>query len=95
MKSDDMEACSEALYLLATTVDGVESWLWPCLISALLDSACIASVNNDFICQEYSSCIKFHAYIRLLFFSLSVDHIRATFIISISSKNNTCKFFNK
>lgn len=46
MKSDDMEACSEALYLLATTVDGVESWLWPCLISALLDSACIASVTS-------------------------------------------------
>ncbi|KYN02585.1 PREDICTED: maestro heat-like repeat-containing protein family member 1 [Cyphomyrmex costatus] len=46
IKSDDMEACSEALYLLATTVDGVESWLWPCLISALLDSACIASVTS-------------------------------------------------
>lgn len=48
-KSDDMEACSEALYLLATTVDGVESWLWPCLISALLDSACVASVRNSSI----------------------------------------------
>ncbi|KAG5339130.1 MROH1 protein, partial [Acromyrmex heyeri] len=46
IKSDDMEACSEALYLLATTVDGVESWLWPCLISALLDSACIASITS-------------------------------------------------
>lgn len=49
MKSDDMEACSEALYLLATTVDGVESWLWPCLISALLDSACVASVSNNYL----------------------------------------------
>lgn len=46
IKSDDMEACSEALYLLATTVDGVESWLWPCLINALLDSACVASVTS-------------------------------------------------
>ncbi|EGI58311.1 PREDICTED: maestro heat-like repeat-containing protein family member 1 [Acromyrmex echinatior] len=46
IKSDDMEACSEALYLLATTVDGVESWLWPCLISALLDSACITSITS-------------------------------------------------
>lgn len=45
-KSDDMEACSEALYLLATTVDGVESWLWPCLIKALLDQACIASMTS-------------------------------------------------
>lgn len=49
MKSDDMEACSEALYLLATTVDGVESWLWPCLISALLDSACVASVSKFYL----------------------------------------------
>ncbi|KAL0107180.1 hypothetical protein PUN28_015596 [Cardiocondyla obscurior] len=46
IKSDDMEACSEALYLLATTVDGVESWLWPCLISALLDPASVASVTS-------------------------------------------------
>ncbi|EZA49279.1 HEAT repeat-containing protein 7A [Ooceraea biroi] len=45
-KSDDMEACSEALYLLATTVDGVESWLWPCLINALLDQASVASVTS-------------------------------------------------
>ncbi|KAL6261907.1 hypothetical protein P5V15_006990 [Pogonomyrmex californicus] len=64
-KSDDMEACSEALYLLATTVDGVESWLWPCLINALLDSTCTASVTSvlrslsplatKIICDENSS----------------------------------------
>ncbi|XP_012526722.2 maestro heat-like repeat-containing protein family member 1 isoform X1 [Monomorium pharaonis] len=67
MKSDDdtEDACSEALYLLATTVDGVESWLWPCLISALLDPACVTSVISvlnsltplakKIICDENSS----------------------------------------
>ncbi|XP_024939150.1 maestro heat-like repeat-containing protein family member 1 isoform X2 [Cephus cinctus] len=36
-KSIEAEACEEALHLLATTVEGVEDWLWPLLLSALLD----------------------------------------------------------
>lgn len=43
-KNDNMKQCSTALHLLATTVDDVESWLWPCLINALLDPSCVASV---------------------------------------------------
>lgn len=52
MKNDDSEAHTEALYLLATTVDGAESWLWPCLIDALLDSTYASSVSNDPACVE-------------------------------------------
>ncbi|XP_015183266.1 PREDICTED: maestro heat-like repeat-containing protein family member 1 [Polistes dominula] len=43
-KNDESDAYAEALHLLATTVDGAESWLWPCLIRALLDPACVSSV---------------------------------------------------
>jgi len=64
-----MEACSEALYLLATTVDGVESWLWPCLINALLDPTCIASVSNDPIYLKYIYCTNL---IHLSFFCSQV-----------------------
>lgn len=45
-KDDNMKECSTALHLLATTVNGVESWLWPCLINALLDPSCVASVSD-------------------------------------------------
>ncbi|KMQ97699.1 heat repeat-containing protein 7a [Lasius niger] len=45
-KTDNMKECSTALYLLATTVDGVESWLWPCLINALLDPSYTASATS-------------------------------------------------
>ncbi|KAG7209580.1 hypothetical protein KM043_011242 [Ampulex compressa] len=43
-KNDESGTYSEALHLLATTVDGAESWLWPCLMRALLDPTCKASV---------------------------------------------------
>ncbi|KAK2577321.1 hypothetical protein KPH14_003451 [Odynerus spinipes] len=46
IKNDESEAYAEALHLLATTVEGAESWLWPCLIRALLDPACVASVAS-------------------------------------------------
>lgn len=43
--SEEAEAYQEALYLLASTVEGAESWLWPCLIKALLDTTYAASVK--------------------------------------------------
>ncbi|XP_046813255.1 maestro heat-like repeat-containing protein family member 1 [Vespa crabro] len=46
VKNDESEAYAEALHLLATTVEGAESWLWPCLIRALLDPACVSSVAS-------------------------------------------------
>nr|XP_050863894.1 maestro heat-like repeat-containing protein family member 1 [Vespula vulgaris] len=46
IKNDESEAYAEALHLLATTVEGAESWLWPCLIRALLDPACVSSVAS-------------------------------------------------
>lgn len=49
VKNDESEAYAEALHLLATTVEGAESWLWPCLIRALLDPACVSSVYIDII----------------------------------------------
>ncbi|KAI4498116.1 hypothetical protein M0802_006940 [Mischocyttarus mexicanus] len=45
-KNDESDAYAEALHLLATTVEGAESWLWPCLIRALLDPACVSSVAS-------------------------------------------------
>lgn len=56
-KSEDREAHIEALYLLATTVDGAESWLWPCLIEALLDPTYVASVSNS-IRRVFVSFVK-------------------------------------
>lgn len=44
LANDEPQAYEEALYLLATTVDGAESWLWPSLIRALLDPTYVASV---------------------------------------------------
>ncbi|KAK0166476.1 hypothetical protein PV328_004896 [Microctonus aethiopoides] len=37
--NNESQAYEDALFLLATTVDGAESWLWPCLLKTLLDSA--------------------------------------------------------
>lgn len=44
-KNGGGESCEEALNLLATTVEGAESWLWPLLLEALLDPECSASVS--------------------------------------------------
>lgn len=41
--NDDSQAYEEALFLLATTVDGAENWLWPSLIKSLLDQTYTAS----------------------------------------------------
>ncbi|XP_066601131.1 maestro heat-like repeat-containing protein family member 1 [Prorops nasuta] len=38
-KHDESDTYTDALYLLATTVNAVESWLWPCLINSLLDKS--------------------------------------------------------
>lgn len=35
--NEESQAYEEALFLLATTVDGAENWLWPSLIKSLLD----------------------------------------------------------
>ncbi|XP_058805829.1 maestro heat-like repeat-containing protein family member 1 [Phymastichus coffea] len=42
-KSEEGEACEEALHLLSSTVDGAEIWLWPSLIKALMDQTYVAS----------------------------------------------------
>lgn len=36
--NEDTAAYEEAVFLLATTVDGAESWLWPSLLKSLLDA---------------------------------------------------------
>ncbi|XP_029176005.1 LOW QUALITY PROTEIN: maestro heat-like repeat-containing protein family member 1 [Nylanderia fulva] len=64
-KNDNMRECSTALHLVAITVNGAESWLWPCLINALLDPSCTASATSvlqsltplatKIICSENSS----------------------------------------
>lgn len=82
-KDDNGKECSTALHLLATTVHGVESWLWPCLINALLDPACVSSVSDTVnnichILMPNSNC----------FFSYT-GYIIVTFIDSISDKSNT------
>ncbi|XP_011301504.1 maestro heat-like repeat-containing protein family member 1 [Fopius arisanus] len=41
--SEEPQAYEEALFLLATTVDGAETWLWPALLRSLLDSTFSAS----------------------------------------------------
>ncbi|XP_031777051.1 maestro heat-like repeat-containing protein family member 1 isoform X2 [Nasonia vitripennis] len=43
-QSEEADACDEALHLLSSTVEGAETWLWPCLIRALLDQTYAASV---------------------------------------------------
>jgi len=94
-----MEACSEALYLLATTVDGVESWLWPCLISALLDQACITSVSNDPSYPKYIHCAlnlihlsPFHSQVTSVLRSLSPLAIKIIRNESLSSSTNERDF---
>ncbi|XP_012277895.1 maestro heat-like repeat-containing protein family member 1 isoform X2 [Orussus abietinus] len=42
--AEESEACCEALHLLATTLDGAETWLWPALLHALLDQTRTAPV---------------------------------------------------
>ena len=47
LASDEPQAYEEALYLLATTVEGAEAWLWRDLIRALLDPIYVASVSHE------------------------------------------------
>ncbi|XP_046485809.1 maestro heat-like repeat-containing protein family member 1 isoform X1 [Neodiprion pinetum] len=42
-KTDEGQSCEEALNLLATTVDGAESWLWSLLLNSLVDPLSSAS----------------------------------------------------
>ncbi|XP_014215700.1 maestro heat-like repeat-containing protein family member 1 isoform X1 [Copidosoma floridanum] len=44
-KTDEADACEEALHLLSSTVEGAETWLWPSLINALLDQTYVISVG--------------------------------------------------
>ncbi|XP_034951758.1 maestro heat-like repeat-containing protein family member 1 [Chelonus insularis] len=41
--NEETQAYEEALFLLATTVDGAENWLWASLLKVLLDSTYISS----------------------------------------------------
>ncbi|XP_043485318.1 maestro heat-like repeat-containing protein family member 1 [Leptopilina heterotoma] len=45
-KNEESLAYDEALHLLSSTVEGVENWLWPSLITALLDPLCSLSANS-------------------------------------------------
>lgn len=85
-KSNDKEAYVEALHLLATTVDGAESWLWPCLIEILLDSAYTASVNNEFDWNIWL-IFRFNNEVSDIIALLFAGYIRVTRVILFGDKN--------
>lgn len=68
-KKDETEAYTEALFLLANTVDGAEVWLWPCLIRALLDPVYVASVSNNYTGGWHNVIYVYLLYNRKLLFS--------------------------